>query len=86
MVGKWSVKNPLTIEERRKIKEGLDLNLTYKEIAEYLGTGRHRSTIRKECARLGGFENYDPEKAQEHFERLQLESRKKMSVTAKTSR
>lgn len=78
MVGKWSVKNPLTIEERRKIKEGLDRNLTYHEIAEYVGSGRNRSTIRRECSRLGNVQDYDPEKAQEHFESLQLETRKKM--------
>ena len=76
MVSRWAVKNPLTLEERKKIKQGIDDEMTYREIGEYLG--RARSTIQRECKRLGGFWNYDPEGAQKHFEEKQkLVGRKK---------
>lgn len=72
MVGKWSVKNPLTLEERIKIKEGLDKGLSYAQLSEYVG--RPKSTIRKECkcrGRAASIEEYDPVKAQMHFEETQ---------------
>jgi IS30 family transposase len=69
MVSRWAVKNPLTIDERRKIKEGIDLEMTYREIAQSLD--RAKSTIQRECKRLGGFWNYDPYAAQDDFEAKQ---------------
>lgn len=81
MAGKWSVKNPLTLEERIRIKEGLDANLYYYQIAICIGRGK--TTIIKESHRLGDIENYDPHAAQKHFENLQKLSRKKISETLK---
>lgn len=69
MVSKWAGKNPLIYSERLKIKEGIDSNLTYSEIAESIG--RSKSTIQRECKRLGGFWNYDPKEAQKDFEKKQ---------------
>lgn len=70
MVEKWSCINPLTIHERRLIKEGLDLNMSYREIS--LHTGRCKSVVLRESKRLGEVKNYEPEKAQEHFEQKQM--------------
>jgi IS30 family transposase len=69
MVSRWAAKNPLTIDERRKIKEGIDSQMTHRQIAESLGRGK--STIQRECKRLGGFWNYDPYAAQDDFEAKQ---------------
>ena len=69
MVEKWSCINPLTIEERRLIKEGLDLNMTYREIS--LHAGRCKSVVMREAKRLGNIKDYDPDKAQAHFEEKQ---------------
>jgi len=66
----------MKIEERIKIKAGLDANMTYVEIAESIG--RAKSTIQRECKRLGGFWNYEPKRAQKDFEEKQkLVGRKK---------
>lgn len=73
MVTKWSVKNPLTIDERKKIQAALELNMSYGQMAEYVG--RSKSTVLRECKRLGEVENYDPEKAQKHFEDIQIARR-----------
>jgi IS30 family transposase len=82
MVGKWGCKNPLTIEERRKIKEGLDMQMTYREIADLVA--RNKTTIQYEVKRLGkDISKYDPEKAQEHFEQLQINKSPKISATLK---
>lgn len=69
MVGNWSCFNPLTIEERRLIKEGLDLDMSYGKIA--LHVGRCKSVVMREAKRLGDIRKYDPEKAQENFEEKQ---------------
>jgi len=69
MINKWKVKNALEFSERVKIKEAIDLNMTYREMAEYVG--RPKSTVMREAKRLGTFEIYDPKKAQEDFERKQ---------------
>lgn len=69
MVGKWSCFNPLTIEERRLIKEGLDLDMSYGKIA--LHVGRCKSVVMREAKRLRDIREYDPEKAQEDFEEKQ---------------
>lgn len=79
LVSKWAVKNPLTIEERKKIKEGLEMDLSYGELSSYVG--RDKSTVMRESKRLGSYKDYDPEKAQEHFEKLQKEKREKISKT-----
>lgn len=75
MPGKWSVKNPLTLQERKMIQEALEMNIsfTYNDIAKYIN--RSKKTIIRECNRLGN-EKYDAEKAQQHFENLQIEMRK----------
>ena len=75
MVGKWSVKNPLTLSERIKIKEGILLGMCYREIAEHVN--RHKSVVMREAKRLGPVEDYDAYKAQAHFERKQKEKRSK---------
>jgi IS30 family transposase len=89
MVEKWSCQNPLSIEERKLIKEGLDANWTYREIAAHAKRGK--STIMREAKRLGDIKDYDPEKAQEHFEEIQkrhafrvlLEKKKTETLKAK---
>lgn len=73
MVSKWSVKNPLTIDERKKVSEALELNMSYGQMAEYVG--RSKSTVMRESKRLGETSDYDPEKAQKHFEDIQLARR-----------
>lgn len=79
MVGKWSVKNPLTIDERKLLQEGLRLNLSYAQLAQYVG--RDKSTLWREAKRLGDVENYTAEKAQEHFERLQQLKNQRITET-----
>lgn len=69
MVGKWSCRNPLTFEEREKIKEGLDMQMTYRQLGEYVG--RAKSVVMRESKRLGDIRKYDPKKAQQHFEMIQ---------------
>jgi len=71
MVELWMVKNPLTIEERRKIKRAIDLGLSYSGMALFVE--RPKSTVIRESKRLGKFIDYDPEKAQKHFEKKQIE-------------
>jgi len=73
MIGKWQVKNPLTIDERRKIKECVDLDMSYGQMGAYVG--RPKSTVLREARRIGNPIEYDPEKAQQDFERKQREKR-----------
>jgi len=75
MVGKWSCINPLTIEEREKVKEGLDMNMSYSELAIHVG--RCKSVVMRESKRLGSPINYNPEKAQKDFEHKQKRLGKK---------
>lgn len=63
---RWHVKNPLTLHERELIKDGLDMGLTYSELAVHVG--RSKSCVLKESKRLGSIHIYDPKKAQDHFE------------------
>lgn len=69
MVGKWSCNNPLTIEERRLIQEGLNLNMSYRQIG--LHCGRAKSVVMRESKRLGDVHLYDADKAQTNFEYIQ---------------
>jgi IS30 family transposase len=69
MVGKWSCRNPITIEEREKIKDGLDMDMSYRQLSQHVG--RSKSTVMREAKRLGDVRKYDPLKAQEHFEMKQ---------------
>jgi IS30 family transposase len=75
MPGKWSVKNPLTLEERKAIQELINAqpDLSGRDIALFIKRGK--STIMRELKRLGN-EKYNADKAQQHFENLQLETRK----------
>ena len=66
MPSKWIAINPLTLEERFKIKEGLILDMSYSQLA--LHVGRHKSVVMRESKRLGKAEDYDPIKAQADFE------------------
>jgi IS30 family transposase len=84
MVEKWSVYNPLTIEERILLKEALDLNLSYKEIGLYVG--REKSIVIREAKRLGHYSLYDPYKAQEHYENIQINRYKKKQQVLKTEK
>lgn len=74
MVAYWSVCNPLTLEDRKKIKEGIDSGLSYGEIGFYVG--RPKSTVMRESKRLGDPSKYDPIKAQKDFEQKQVKRRK----------
>ncbi len=76
---KWSCKNPLTIEERYRIKELMDCNLSSREIGEQLD--RAKSTILRESKRLGDRSIYDAELAQKDFETKQHEGWKKCRET-----
>lgn len=69
MVSKWIANNPLTIEERSLIEEGIKLNLSYRQLA--LHVGRPRSTVMRESKRLGNVWKYSADKAQRDFERKQ---------------
>lgn len=69
MVKGISCVNPLTIDERRIIQEGLSAGLCYRLIAEELG--RCKSVVRLESLRLGPRENYDADKAQAHADLVQ---------------
>ena len=70
MVAKWIANNPLTIEERKKVKEGIDLRMSYREIAIHVG--RAKSTVMREAKRLSPYPwNYDPDLAQADFEAKQ---------------
>lgn len=69
MVSEWKCRNPFSIEERHKIKEAIDLNMTYREMAKFLGRGK--TSVMRECKRLGKYSEYDPEKAQQDFEMKQ---------------
>lgn len=66
MVNPWPCINPLTIEERRRIKHGLMINLSYSQLA--LHVGRHKSVVLREAKRLGDAADYDPDLAQKDFE------------------
>jgi IS30 family transposase len=69
MIKRYKVKNPLTLEERKKIKEGLESFLTFKQIADTLG--RAKSTVLRESKRLGRG-RYDPVKAHKDFRKKQM--------------
>lgn len=73
MVGKWSCRNPITIEEREKIKEGLDMDMSYRQLSQHVG--RSKSTVMREAKRLGDVSNYEAKKAQEDFEFKQKRGR-----------
>jgi IS30 family transposase len=75
MVSNWSCQNPLTLEERKLIKEGLDLGMSYSEIG--IHTGRCKSVVLRESKRLGSIVNYNPIEAQKNFEDRQKSRRKK---------
>lgn len=70
MVGKYKVKNHLTLEERQRIREGIEADLSYLKIAESIG--RAKSTVLRECKRLGDPLDYDPAKAHTDFKKKQL--------------
>lgn len=69
MICKWISNNPFLIHERRKIKEAIDLNMSYREMGEYVG--RPKTSVMRESKRLGKPKDYDPDKAQEDFEKKQ---------------
>lgn len=74
MIYKYNTINPLTIEERHLIKEAIDLNMSYGEMAKHVG--RVKSIVRRESVRLGHYSLYDPEKAQQQFEMKMLNSKR----------
>jgi IS30 family transposase len=78
MPGRWIAINPLSIDERQKVKEGLDLDLSYSQLA--LHVGRCKSVVMREAKRLGKAEDYDPDKAQADFEAKQKLIGKKKDV------
>ncbi len=75
MATQWSCKNPLSLEERKLIREGLDLGMSYSQIGIHVG--RCKSVVLRESKRLGSSNNYDALKAQDHFEEIQRSRRKK---------
>ena len=74
MVSCWSVHNPLTFRERKLIKEAIDLDFSYREMAIHVG--RAKSTVMREAKRLGDVSKYNPVRAQKDFERIQMQRRK----------
>ena len=86
MVGQWMQKNPLTLDERIKIKEALDMGLSYQGIGQYVG--RAKSVVMREIKR---FKDYDPEEAEKDFikrakAKKEWLSRKKIKDDKKTPR
>lgn len=69
MVCKWIAYNPLLIEERRKIKEAIDMGMSYGDMSKYVG--REKSIVMREAKRLGSYLDYDPDLAQKDFEEKQ---------------
>lgn len=69
MISKWKANNPFTLEERKKLREAIDLNFSYSEIANYVG--RPKTSVMREAKRLGNHLDYDPKKAQKDFEEKQ---------------
>lgn len=69
MVNQWIAVNALTIQERRKIREGIDMNMSYSQIGIHVG--RCKSVVMRESKRFGKASKYNPELAQEDFERKQ---------------
>lgn len=70
MVQKWIANNPLTLQERRKLFEGLNLGLSYSELAAFVN--RPKTTVMREAKRINNdFTKYDPVKAQKDFEAKQ---------------
>lgn len=70
----WSVKNPLTFDERLKIAIGLSEGLSYGQLAKYVG--RCKSVVMRESKRLGDANKYNPELAQKNFEQIQINRRR----------
>ncbi|WP_125586988.1 IS30 family transposase [Lacticaseibacillus jixianensis] len=66
--------NHLTLKERETILLGLNNGLTQEAIAKSLG--RSRSTICREVARNGGWENYSVAEAQTRYEKRREHSRR----------
>lgn len=69
MVSEWIAVNPLTLEERRKVKEGIDLGMSYAQMAIHVG--RCKSVVMRESKRLGKPSAYDPDMAQKDFQSKQ---------------
>ena len=69
MVCKWIANNPLSIQERIKIQEGIGLDFSYRQIGEYVG--RCKSVVMREAKRLGSAYEYNAMKAQTDFEAKQ---------------
>lgn len=85
MPGRWIAINPLSIEERLKVKEGLELDMSYSQLAEHVG--RCKSVVMREAKRLGGPGDYDAYKAQQDFEAKQkLIGKKKVNGQEKDNR
>ncbi len=78
MPGFWpGAYRPLSIDERRKIKEGLDMDMSYSQIAIHVG--RCKTVVMREAKRFGHFSLYNPKKAQEDFEsKHKLKGKKKV--------
>jgi len=74
----WSCRNPLTIEERRQIKQGIDEGLSSREIGKAIGRGK--SVIARESKRLGRWSDYDPDLAQKDFEKKQRDGWSKQRI------
>ncbi len=84
MPGRWIAINPLSIDERLKVKEGLELDLSYSQLA--LHVGRCKSVVMREAKRLGKPEEYDAHKAQADFEAKQKLIGKKKNGQKKDNR
>ena len=78
MVCKWIANNPLSIEERVKIQEGIDLDFSYRQIGEHVG--RCKSVVMREAKRFGSVYEYNAVKAQTDFESKQKLIGKKKHV------
>lgn len=72
----------MTLEERMKIKEGLEKNLSYSQLAVFVG--RNKSTVLRESKRLGSPKQYDPVEAQKNFEEGQVEKYSKITALRAT--
>jgi|GEM_PF-6090576 IS30 family transposase len=76
---KWSCRNPLTIEERKIIQQGIESGLSSRQIGKEIQ--REKSIILRESKRLGDLKNYKAELAQQHFEDTQRKGWQKAKQT-----
>ncbi len=70
--------SPLTLEERNKIKEFIEVDYSLSSISRLIGRGKN--TVVQEVRRNGGRENYNPQKAEQQFVKRVEKGRKNAEI------